>query len=626
MSDLMRIGSSAMNAAYAQLQTTGQNIANASTPGYVRREVVLQEAGSMGSGGFVGRGVDAVAVQRVYDEFLVRESASSKASAAQDSARGDALQRLERLFADPATGVGAAFDDLVSSFADVTARPGEPSARSAVLARAETFAGRAATLDARLLELRDAAQGRMQNEVGKANDTLAALAALNVRIREARGSVGEPNALLDQRDKLLADLNGVLRANASIAQDGTISVDSQRGEALVVAGKASRLVLTGDPVDPTRVGVSVQRGNGTTLPLAASDIGGSLAGLIRFVEQDVDAARLRLGQITAAVASRFNEQQARGLDANGNAGQPMFSLGAPMVSSASFNTGDAQFSALVTDSGALKASDYELGFDGTDYVVTRLSDGVAQSFASLPQVFDGVSISLGSGSPAAGDRFVVRTASAFAAGTRSLLVNPSAIATALPVAAEAGVGNTGELRAVALDIGAIGPNTSQPVTITFTGPATFSISGPGTGNPTGLAFTPGMRLSYNGWDLTLSGAPAAGDTLRIGPTPDPATDNRNARAMQALGDATLVDGARVIDRFAELIGDVGIRAQSAQSARDMSQRLFDDAERSRSAMSGVNLDEEAARMMQYQQAYQAAAKVIATANEMFRALLEAASR
>ena len=624
MSDLMRIGSSAMSAAYAQLQTTGQNIANASTPGYVRREVVLQEAGSSGPSGFMGRGVDAVAVQRVYDQFLTRESASSKASAAQDTARGDGLKRLDQLFADPQTGLGASFDDLVSAFADVTARPGEPSARAAVLARSDTFANRAAGLDARLLELRESAQGRMQNEVNRANDMLTSIAAINKKIGDARGSLSEPNALLDQRDKLLADLNGVLKADARVAQDGKISVTSQRGESLVIGDKASRLQLTADALDPSRLSVAVVRGNGAVLPLDASDLGGSLAGLSRFANEDVDSARMRLGQITASVAARFNDQQALGLDTTGLAGQPMFALGSPVVSGATDNAGSAQFTAQVSDGTALKASDYELSFDGSAYTFKRLSDGVLQSFGSMPQLVDGIAVSLGTGAPAAGDRFLVRGASAFAAGTRALLTNPNSLAAAMPVASETGAGNTGGLQASALDVSAIGPNTAQTVTITFTAPGTFSISGPGTGNPTGLAYTPGMQLSYNGWNLTLAGVPAIGDTLRVLATPNPASDNRNARAMQGLGDASFVDGAKVIDRYAELVSDVGTRTQSAAAAKDMSVRLHDDAERARSEVSGVNLDEEAARMLQYQQAYQAAAKVIATANEMFRALLDAA--
>jgi flagellar hook-associated protein 1 FlgK len=131
-----------------------------------------------------------------------------------------------------------------------------------------------------------------------------------------------------------------------------------------------------------------------------------------------------------------------------------------------------------------------------------------------------------------------------------------------------------------------------------------------------------MTLSYNGWSLKLSGAPKAGDTMQLLATANPAGDNRNARAMQSLGDASNVDGAKVIDRYADLVGEVGTRAQSAKATGDMSQRLFDDAESARTSVSGVNLDEEAARMLEYQQAYQAAAKVISTANQMFQSLLQ----
>jgi len=542
-SDLMQIGSSALGAAYAQLQTTGQNIANANTPGYVRREVQLQEAGSnLGTGGFVGRGVDVSSVRRVYDEFLVRESVSGQAAWAQDRTRGTQLDRLDRLFADADTGIGAAVDELMGSMADVVNRPFDRSARAAVLARADGFAERARALDARLSELRDGTQSQMQTEVGKGNGVLASLAAINRQIADLRGSGHAPNNLLDQRDRLLGELNGIVKANSVIAADGTVTVQSLRGEALVVGAKASRLSLVDDPTVPGRLGVTIVRDTGIPMRMEAADLGGgSLAGLMRFRDEDLEATRTRLGGVVTAFATALNDQQARGLDATGAAGQPLFALG------------------------------------------TTLAE------------------------------------------LRALQTNPDRLATALPVSAESGAANAGDLKAAAVSIGAIGPNTAQTVTLSFTGPGTFDVSGTGTGNPSGLAFTPGMQVSYNGWTATLSGTPAAGDTLRIVATASASTDNRNARAMQALGDAPVVDGTtKVVDAYASLVGEVGTRTQSARAAGDMSKRLFDEAERSRTELSGVNLDEEAARLMQYQQAYQAAAKVIETANEMFRTLLQAA--
>lgn len=624
MTDLLRIGSSAMRAAYAQLQTTGQNIANAATPGYVRREVILEEQGDMGADGYVGRGVNASGVRRAYDEFLTRESISNRSVSAQDTARGDALARLDRLFADPQTGLGAAFDDVVGGFADLTTRPRDPATRSAVLQRLEQFAQRAGQLDTRITELRDGAQARMGSEIGRANDALRSLAEINRKIQDGRGAQAASNALLDERDRLLGELNTVLRANATIGQDGRATVYSQRGEALVTGTSVVRLTLGPTDLDPTQLGVTVVRGNGTQVALQSSELGGSLSGLMRFATQDVDAARMRLGRLSAAVAAEVNAVQSRGVDADGRVGEPLLAIGEPRVTGATANTGAGQFNVQIADARLLQASDYELGFDGAQYTLTRLSDGERRQFSSFPQDVDGLTLTPNGGTPAAGDRYLVRSASSFAAGVRLLQSNPARIATALPMASEPGPTNRGDVRVGALEVSSYGGSGTPPVTLTFTSAGTFDVSGGGTGNPVGLPYTPGMQLSYNGWTITLQGSPMTGDTIRVAPTQDPAADNRNARLLQAIGDASFVDGATAIDRYAELVGEVGSRTRSAQSSADMSLRLYEDAERARNEMSGVNLDEEAARMLQYQQAYQAAAKVIATANEMFRSLLEAA--
>jgi flagellar hook-associated protein 1 FlgK len=622
MSNLLRIGSSALNAASIQLQTTGQNIANASTPGYVRREAMLQEAGNNGLSGFIGQGVNVAQIQRVYDEFLVRESNANRSGAAQDTARSDGLNRLDNLFGDPETGMGAAYDSLVSSFADVTAHPADSSARSAVLAQVSAFASRAAQIDGQMQQLASSAHGQMSTEINKANDTLKSLAALNQRLGNAHASLSTPNNLYDERDKLLGDLNAVMRANATIGANGAVTVASSRGEPLVVGNNFAQLKLVSNELDASKLDVQVMRSNGTSVQLAPSELGGKLAGLAQFADSDVGEARARLGQITAAVAISFNNRQALGIDATGTAGQALFGIGSPTVSPVAANTGNAQITAAITTGSALKASDYSISFDGTQYSLTRLSDSNVQTFASLPQVVDGLTVSLGSGTPAAGDKFLLRAASSYVSGVKSMLTNPSRLATALPVTTVPGSANTGDLSASGLDISAIGANTSQPVSISFTGTGTFNVTGTGTGNPTGLTYTPGMTLSYNGWSLKLSGAPKAGDTMQVVATVNPAGDNRNARAMQSLGDASNVDGAKVIDRYADLVGEVGTRAQSAKATGDMSQRLFEDAESARTSVSGVNLDEEAARMLEYQQAYQAAAKVIATANQMFQSLLQ----
>jgi len=540
MSDLLRIGASGLNAAYAQLQNAGQNIANAATPGYVRREVQLSENRNVGAGMVSGSGVDVTGVRRVYDQFLSREAVSTQSSASQDTARSDALQRLDSVFADPATGLGAAFDDMMQSLADLSSRPADSSVRTAVLARVDGFADRAVSLDARLTDLRASTQGRMAGDVDYANDLLASIARINRQIGQTAGSVSAPNALLDQRDTLLADLNKIVRANANFAVDGTVSVTTQSGEPLVTGEQASTLSLVPDRLDATAFDLSIARGNGTAVRVEMAAVGGSLAGMARFADDDIAASRARLGQIVAGVAQAFNDQQAGGLDATGAPGSPFFTVGTPTASAAAGNGGSAQLSVSIANGSAIKASDYALAWDGSNYQLTRLADGNVSSFAALPQSVDGLTISLGSGTPAQGDRFLLRTVSTLIPGLAAVTSDPAKIATA-----------------------------------------------------------------------------------SASTTADWASDNRNAKALLALGDALSVDGASVISRYSSLIGEVGTRSQSAQAASDMSMRLADDAARSRSELSDVNLDEEAAHLLQFQQAYAASAKVIAAANEMFRTLLGA---
>ena len=621
MSDLFRIGTSGLNAAYLQLQTTGQNIANASTPGYVRREVQLAEAVSASANGLSGAGVNVLGLRRVYDAFITREAISSRALSTQDAARRDGLGRLDNLFSEPEAGMGAAFDRLVNSFGDLSARPADPAVRTATLAQAEGFVTRAASMDARLLELRSSTQGRMQGDAQQANDILASLAAYNRQMGANPGSA-QALALQDQRDILLGDLNKIVKASATVSVDGQVTVATETGEPLVTGERASRLQLVPDEMDPTRLQLTLERSTGATIKLSFAQAGGSLAGMARFADQDIDAARLRLGQMVAGVAAAFNDQQARGLDATGQQGQPLFAYGQPGVVPATSNTGTTAPQVSIDNAAVLKASDYSLNWDGSQYNITRLSDGQVSSFGSLPQTLDGLRFVLPAGSPTAGDRFLIRSASNVVSGLRALQSNPSRLATALPVVAETGAGNTGDVRPGQISISSIAATTGDPVDVSFDGAGNLTVSGVAAG-PLTLPYVPGMTLAYNGWSTTLSGTPAAGDTLRIRPTPNPASDNRNARAMQSLGDAALVDGGRAIDRYAELVGDAGTRSQSAKSAADMSARLADEAERARSEVSGVNLDEEAARLLQFQQAYQASAKVISAANDMFRALLDA---
>ena len=627
MSGLLGVGQSALLAAYAQLQTTGHNIANANTPGYSRQEALLATAGGQYTGGgFLGFGVDVVTVQRRYDQFVAAELSTSIASASADTARAEQLARVDNLLADTDNGIGVAIDDFNAALADLANRPFDASARQAVLARADALASRVQTTDERLSQFGQDADDRIGQAVTTVNDLLGRVARLNDRIAASAATGQPPNDLLDERDQVMRELNGYLKATAYTQADGTITVFGAGGEGLVVGNRASNLVAEPDPLDPTRRRVVMVSG-ATRLPMNADTLGGgSIAGLMQFRDQDLQSIRARLGQLAAGITVAFNGQQAVGVDATGAAGEPMFGLGVPGVVAASTNAGNATLSASVVDGTQLAASDYAIRYDGAQYVVTRDADGLQRSFATLPQTIDGLSIGLSAGAPSAGDVFTVRSATSLAAGFSRVLSSGARLATGYAVSVERAASNAGDVAANSFAVGAPDPNLAQPVTLTFTSATTFDVTGVGTGNPTGVAYVPGSPISFNGWTLALRGTPQPGDRIEIVPTVDPAADNRNARAMGALADQPLAGGASFNDAFAAMLADAGTRTQSAKAAQSVSSRLQQDAEAAQAQQSGVNLDEEAARLMQYQQMYQAAAKVIQAAQSMFDSLLAATGR
>ncbi len=542
MAGLIGIGQSGLSAAYAQLQTTGHNIANVNTPGYVRQEVLLESAGGSYTGaGFLGRGVNVADVTRRYDRFIASEVTTGTALAAGDSARAQALGQLDDLLADTQSGLGVAMDDLRSALADLVNQPAASTTRDVVLQRAEALAVQFRATSQRMAQLGVEADLRIADSVEAVNGRLDAIADLNRLIATAQATGKQPSDLLDQRDRLIDEVAGTLQVSRLEQADGSVSLFAASGQPLVAGGTASRLATRADPQDPARLQVSFEV-SGNRIPADVGALGtGKLAGLMRFRDQDLASAQGRLGQLAAAVAGAYNGQQALGFDADGNAGAPLFGPMSVAATAAAGNVGDAALSVAVEDPAALRASDYRLSFDGSAYQLERLPDGGVTSLAALPASVDGLRIELASGSMTIGDRITIRGASGFAAQMS-------------------------------------------------------------------LALTDGDGLATGATNV------------------DSATDNRNARALAALGDAPLVAGATFTDAFAALVADVGGRTAQAQAAAEGSGALLSHARAAFAAESGVNLDEEAARLLQYQQAYQAAARVIATANSMFDTVLSVVSR
>jgi flagellar hook-associated protein 1 FlgK len=413
--------------------------------------------------------------------------------------------------------------------------------------------------------------------------------------------------------------------------DGTLAVFTTSGAALLVGTQQARLDAVPDGNDPSLHALRLTIANTTQYLDAAALGGGSLQGTLRLRDEDLTSALNQVGRIAATVSGAFNAQQALGIDANGAAGAALFTVPAPLSLARLGNASAASVAATITNASALQPSDYQVSWDGTNYAIQRLSDGVTTTTATLPATVDGLSLT-GSGAPAVGDSWRIRPLAGAATAMAARPVTAREVATAFATTIAPAATNTGSGSAAGFAVvRAASPDNALPVTISFNNPpTTFNVTGLAGGNLANVAYTPGQRVpaagDYNGWSVTLDGAPAAGDSFQVRPSTSPSSDNRNALALQRLASQGLVGGSTLNDAYATLLGDVGNRVQSGQAAADVSAQLQGEAVSRQQNVSGVNLDEEAANLLRYQQAYQACAKIIQASQTLFDSLLAATGR
>jgi len=634
----LNIGARALNANLAALQVIGNNIANVNTPGYSRQNVIQQTSGYQQMGnGYFGMGMEIATVERSHNQYLTREAQKAGSVAAADALRYARLQQLESAFPTGSAGLGTALNEMLNAWTDVSSSPGNLTARVVVIAKGEELASRLRNTAAQIDSLQNTTKQQVGGAVNIINGLAQDLAKINERITESQGSGHTPNDLLDQRDKILSDLNKYVQTTNVPSDSGAVSVFIAGSQPLVLGSRANALAAGQDSTDSARVALSFVQG-GVSTPIPDANLGGGeLAGLMRFMNQDLVDVQNLLGRMALATATTVNNQHKLGVDLQGNPGQNFFNTPAAAVGlGRPGNTGSAEVSASVADPTALVASDYELRFEATGMSVVRLSDGTSTPVTSLPAVVDGLTFNLDNGAGAPGDRFLVRPYAAAARDLQVAIGSPDRLAAASPVMVTPGTGNSGGLSVESLYASSPSANLTDPVTITFLADGSFTATGLGPGNPApdnpgpppSYNFKPGQAITLNGWSLTMRGSPGAGDTFSVGAAPAGAISQNagNGTGMLALRDLPTYGGVPLSDGYVSLFADVGTRVQGAKFAADFSANVANTAETARANVAGVNLDEEAARLLQYQQAYQASAKFMQIAQSTFDSLLQTVGR
>ena len=621
------IGLTGLNAAQANLVTTGHNIANASTPGFHRQRVEMQNNFPQPTGdGFLGTGVDVTTVSRIYSQFLDGQVSAANGRLSYLATYRDQVAQIDNLLAEANTGLTPALAEFFSAVSEVSADPDSAPNRQAMLSATTALVGRFQSIESRLSSMYLAVNREVTDMVTSINGLAIEIATLNRNIvtAEASGGAHAANDLRDQRDAIVAQLNKLTGATSVTQSDGSINIMIGNGQNLVVGDIALSLQTSVSRDDSRRLEIGYSGMSGNSI-ITGSMTGGQLGAMLAFQREAVDPALNAIGRVATTLAMTFNEQHRLGQDLNGQAGGDYFTIGAPQVIQRANNAGTAVINAALSDASALTASDYRISYNAGTFTVLRLSDQTSSNYASLPQTVDGVTLSLGSGTPANGDSFLIAPTRMGARGIGLALTSGAQIAAAAPIRTAPAAANTGN---ASIDGGMVnGPpptnvNLTQPVTITFTGPNTYNVSGAGTGNPTGVAFSSGGAITYNGWTVAITGVPHAGDVFTVTPNVGGVSDNRNASLLarlqttRVLGGTTTYQGA-----YSELVASVGAKTREVQVSAAAAETLVTQTETAQQSLSGVNLDEEAANLIRYQQMYQACGKMIEIASKLFDSLL-----
>ena len=661
MSSLLNIGLTGLNASQAQLNTTSHNITNAATPGYHRQGVTQVARDPLLLGGaFFGMGTGVSGVTRAYSQLLESQVMSANSRRAEYATYNQYISQVDNVLADADTGLTPALNQFFGAMQSVSSNPTNVAARQALVSSAETLTARFRTLDARVAEITQGVQSEIGTTLDSINSYAGAIAELNQRVAVSRVNGGGAAAadLLDQRQQAIAELNQLVKVSTVESKDGSLSVFIGSGQALVMGNRAKELHV-GDKFDENgRPMVLIGVPGKEAAPIAETLLsGGALGGLLAVRRDGLEPAQRSLGLLATTMATAFNEQHRLGVDLNGRLGQDFFNLDAVRVEP----PGAVGASINPDQLASLTGSDYVLSRNGTRYVMTDIGTGKSEEvpLADITTAdggtlqYRGLTVKGLGGLAADGRVFIYPTR--FAAGTIGTAISdPRMVAAAAPVVSEAEVTNAGSARitdirvtSVAGMAGTSGIPSFAAAELRLTeagGVFTLQVSPPLPGGYEivgGVAtFTPAsdsggkvftVRNDTDGfsYEFKLSGTPADNDKFKLSANATGIADNRNAALLGALQTDKLMYGAGAANTptatlnnaYAQLVAKVGSKTREVQAGERTQTSLLEQARAARDSVSAVNLDEEAANLVRFQQSYQAAGRVMSVAQRLFDEML-----
>ncbi|CAG9253821.1 flagellar hook-associated protein FlgK [Paraburkholderia unamae] len=674
MSNIFSIGLSGLQAAQIGIATTGENISNSTTAGYTVESPVYQEsAGQYTSSGYIGGGVTTATVQRAYSQYLTTALNNAQSTNSSYTASYTLATQLSNLVGSPTSGIATAVTNFFSGLQNVSNSPSSTAARQTVLSDAQTLATQINAAGQQYDAMRQSVNTQLTSAVTQINSYTQQIANLNAQITSASATGQQPNQLLDQRDQAVANLSQLVGVQVVQGSSG-YSVFLGNGQPLVVSNQSYNLGTQPSSTNSSELAVTWVGMNGASASSlgtpqvlnSAALQGGTVGGLVSFVQDTLDPAEAQLGAIVTSFAAQVNAQNALGLTLSGGAGGDLFTVGSPVVTAASGNA-DASLTPsvqLTGDTSALTLTDsYALSYDNasstwtlTDSTTNTKVDSATPG-ATSPFTIGGLSITLPS-TPTGDDSYTIQPLSANPLSTFSVATSdPAAIAAATPVVVSAATTNAGTGNVTQGSVGTGYSTTNLPATLTYdssagtltglpngtvvqvtVGGATTSVTVDNTTTPpTNPPYDPTNGASYTITNLTdskgangvatnisftMSGTPSNNDSFTIDGNKSGTQDGRNALALANLTSSTAFSGSLTLtSAYANYVNSIGNTASQLKAQSTSQASLVTQLTSQQQSVQGVNLDEEAANLLQYQQLYQANSKVIQTAASLFQTLI-----
>ena len=635
MSTIFSVGLSGLNAAQNALNTTSNNISNVYTPGYNRELTIFGQSRA-------DAGVQVNDIQRQYNQYVASQLNTATSVSSALKTYENQISQIDNLLADREAGLAPLMQNFFSSLEDLAGAPSDPAARQGVLGTTDTLTAQFRAFDGYLQDMQTGINGQISDEVTQINNTTEQLATLNREIALARARSGEaPNSLLNQRDQLVTELSERMDIRLDIQDGKSYNISLPNGQPLVSGTNHYKLEVMDAPNDPQRTVLGYRDSGGSLVALPENTIqGGTLGGLMTFRAETLDKTQNQIGQLAVSLAVGFNEQHRLGQDLDGNQGADFFSIGQPQAYSMPRNTGNAEIVDTSFDNAnidKLRATDYSIRFTDSGPQVVRKDNGQALPAdqvdwdGSSKLSFGGITLEF-SGSLNTGDRFEVQPVRRAAANMESKIADLDKIAAGSFVASEGELAVSG-LQAKPGALSSLDPNdpldkltftlTTEDGLTTVSSPDApeFKVNGKDYDESVGIK--KGDRIAIDGIEFVIDSVPGEGSaSLSLSVAASGTGDNRNALAMQNLQSQAMVGGRSSLSQaYGGMVSDVGNRTNIVKVNLDARQGLTDQLKAVQQSESGVNLDEEAANLIRFQQFYMANARVIDTASSVFDTIL-----